>query len=190
MQIKPIFPTEIGISQLDDKTLIQQLLVIHNKNKNDTGNLWLDTDPAVQQVKQFIEEECNKYATLVGFNRVFKSTRGWIRTSNFSDYTSAHHHASNAFISGCLYLKANGNGKFLMHDPRGSVNWLDIEPKNHSTPKNEYPTEGYTYSGSNVLKISPQTGMLTFFPGWLAHSVEPNLNRESRVCLAFNLDYK
>lgn len=189
MEIKKLFPTEVAFDQLDDPQLIKDLLR-ESMTENPSGDLWTLDTPAINKVKAILESKVNEYATAVGFERHFHSTRAWVRVYKFAGYTSAHHHALNSFISVCLYLKATGDGKFIMHDPRGSVNWLDIEPKNHSRPKNEFPTEGYSYAGSNIQKVSPQTGMIVIFPGYLTHSVEPNLSQQERIVLASNYHYK
>ena len=188
MEVKNLFPTEIGVDYIDDKELIANLLR-EGMTANSTGNLWKNNSPAINKVKSLIEEKVNEYAQKIGFERRLETTRGWIRVYKFGGYTSAHHHAYNAFISTSLYLKANGDGRFVMHDPRGAVNWLDVEPKNHARPKNEFPTEGFTYPGSNTNKIEPQTGMLIIFPGWLTHSVEPNLSQHERIVLASNYNF-
>lgn len=188
MEIKNLFPTEVGVDYLDDPQLIADLLR-EGMQPNNSGNLWKSDSPAVVKVKAILTEKVNEYAKRVGFERELESTRGWIRVYKFGGYTSAHHHAYNSFISVCLYLKANGDGRFVMHDPRGAINWLDVEPKNHARPKDEFPTEGFSYPGSNINKVEPQTGMIVIFPGWLTHSVEPNLSNQERIVLASNYNF-
>jgi uncharacterized protein (TIGR02466 family) len=189
MKIENLFPTEIGVDKLDDPQLIADLLK-EGLTTNQSSNLWTLNTPAINKAKAILEQKVNEYAKAVGFERELESTRGWIRVYKFGGYTSAHHHAYNSFISACLYLKANGDGRFVMHDPRGSISWLDTEPKNHARPKDEFPTEGHTYPGSNTNKVEPQTGMIIIFPGWLNHSVEPNLSNQERIVLASNYNFR
>lgn len=189
MEIKNLFPTEVGVDYLDDQRLIAEVLR-DGMSSNNSGNLWNTDAPSIVKVRRILEEKVNEYAKRVGFEREFETTRGWIRVYKFGGYTSAHHHAFNSFISVCLYLKANGDGRFVMHDPRGAVNWLDVEPKNHARPKDEFPTEGFTYPGSNTNKVEPQTGMIVIFPGFLTHSVEPNMSQQERIVLASNYNFK
>lgn len=189
MKIQNLFPTEIGIDYLDDKQLIADLLR-DGMTTNDTSNLWTVDTPAIAKVKSILEQKVNEYAKAVGFEKELESTRGWLRVYKHGSYTSAHHHAYNSFISAVIYLKANGNGRFVMHDPRGSISWLDIEPRNHARPNGEFPTEGHTYPGSNTNKVEPQTGMIMIFPAWLNHSVEPNMSQQERIVLASNYNFR
>ncbi len=40
----------------------------------------------------------------------------------------------------------------------------------------------------NHLSITPKTGMLVCFPGWLFHSVSEITDDQERICMAFNLN--
>jgi alcohol dehydrogenase YqhD (iron-dependent ADH family) len=47
--------------------------------------------------------------------------------------------------------------------------------------------EKYNEHNSCVWNIKPAQNQLILFPSWLNHSVERNLNKKDRMCIAFNL---
>ena len=49
-----------------------------------------------------------------------------------------------------------------------------------------YLTE-YNKYNSAAWTIKPIANQLLMFPGWLKHRVEPNLGKENRISISFNL---
>lgn len=89
---------------------------------------------------------------------------------------SPHHHG-NAKLVGVYYVSAKpGQGDILLHDSRGSVNWTDPQAV----------TDPGKFMRS-FHRITPVSGMLLLFPGYLIHSVEPNLTNDVRLSIAIEV---
>jgi len=91
----------------------------------------------------------------------------WLNISSYTNWNSSHNHVSLADyypyikFSGVLYLKTPLNS--------GEINF-----KNPLNP-------------NSYIKILPQEKMMIIFPSILEHYVEPNLNQEDRISIAFNM---
>lgn len=88
-------------------------------------------------------------------------------------FDSPHNH-TGAILVGVYYIQVPPNsGDILLHDPRGvNINWPDPDIKSNERP---------------FVRITPSAGDLLLFPGYLVHSVEPNLSNETRISLAINV---
>ena len=91
----------------------------------------------------------------------------WLNISSYTNWNSPHTHVTLADsypyikFSGVLYLKVPPNS--------GEINF-----------KNPLNPNSYT-------EILPQEKMMIIFPSILEHYVEPNLNQEDRISIAFNM---
>ena len=91
----------------------------------------------------------------------------WLNISSYTNWNSPHRHVifadSYPYIkfSGVLYLKVPPNS--------GEINFQN--PLNRDS----------------FLNIDPQEKMMIIFPSILEHYVEPNLNQEDRISIAFNM---
>ena len=88
----------------------------------------------------------------------------WINISSFGCYNTLHCHEDQMFgsrnLSGVLYLKVPKNsGKIIFTDP---------------------------FDFNKVNKIHVEEKTILLFPDVLYHMVEPNLNQEDRISIAFN----
>lgn len=96
-------------------------------------------------------------------------------------YNTPHDHSGSNVI-GVYYVKAQDNcGDLLLHDPRGATNFISQYDIN---------TEGYLVSGRSYYRVKPKVGNLILFPSYVVHSVQPNMNDETRLSLAMNFKYK
>tara|TARA_R110001592_G_scaffold71263_1_gene217944 strand:- start:22 stop:555 length:534 start_codon:yes stop_codon:yes gene_type:complete len=87
----------------------------------------------------------------------------WLNISSYKDFNNIHNHGKELFqLSGVIYLKT---------------------PKNSGRIHFCHPMEinlGFPYQ--------PIEGDLLIFPQMLPHIVEPNLNKEDRISIAFNFE--
>jgi uncharacterized protein (TIGR02466 family) len=92
-----------------------------------------------------------------------------------------HCHAGVDMV-GVYYVKAPDNcGDIHLLDSRGSVptNWKDPNICNDGSENNR--------SGRISYRIKPEEGTLIFFPGYVIHSVDTNLNDDTRISIVFEI---
>lgn len=100
----------------------------------------------------------------------------WINVSKGDDSNISHVHPHN-HISGCLYVKCNGNsGAISFTNPSKDL-------------MQHYGFDALT-TNNNVfqwqLDYTPSVGDLIVFPSWVYHSVLPSNDNEERISIAFN----
>ncbi len=111
---------------------------------------------------------------------------GWPSVNRFGDYHDAHNHP-RAYLSGTYYvtipksrekLKTRGDlrpGCITFYDPRPGVNMTAIRGDPYVDPE-------YT--------VTPEAGMLMMWPAFINHFVHPNLSKQPRVSISFNIVLK
>ena len=98
----------------------------------------------------------------------------WYNICPKGGFNDLHVHPG-AFLSGVYYLtKPEKSGDIMFHDPRkGSV--ASREPQ-------------HMFRGGQQM-MNAKAGDILIFPGWLEHSVEPNLDDEDRISISFNASF-
>ena len=128
----------------------------------------------------------------------------WGNINKEKEFNPPHVHPASD-LSGVYYVKIpvstettedqeTAAGKICFHDTRlekcistpfyeENLGYLDLA--NYSFPK------GTSHNPwlDNVAKFKPEEGMMAIFPSWLLHYVEPNLCKEDRVAIAFNISF-
>tara|TARA_A100001234_G_scaffold68921_1_gene60693 strand:+ start:8828 stop:9367 length:540 start_codon:yes stop_codon:yes gene_type:complete len=85
----------------------------------------------------------------------------WVNINQYKDFNWPHDHSDSA-LAGVYYVKT---------------------PNNCGDIAFEHPVE-------DKMTIMPSVeGRLYIFPAWLRHRVNPNMSREERVSISFNLDH-
>jgi len=98
---------------------------------------------------------------------------------NKSDASNSRHIHGNCFISAAYYVSAPKNcGDIVFHDPRSEPTYFH--------PRVETPNKLNT----NIIKITPENGLLVLFPSYIYHSVEANKSNEERIVISFNINLK
>ena len=111
-------------------------------------------------------------------NQSIKITSMW-SIVNKTDAANSRHIHGNCFISAAYYVKAPTNcGDIVFHDPRNEPSFFH--------PKVQTPNKLNT----NIVKITPQDGLLVLFPSYIYHSVEPNKSNDERIVISFNIDLR
>jgi len=137
---------------------------------NSTESLHLLSD--WDNVTAFIEDFAAAMLSSIGCDDV-KITKMWTTIYPQGAFMPEHVH-SNSIFSGVFYAKAEPQcGEIVFHDPA----WL---------AKTMYLKDGYD-SHNTKYKITPETGMMLIFPGWLPHRTLPNRSGEDRIMISFNL---
>jgi uncharacterized protein (TIGR02466 family) len=99
----------------------------------------------------------------------------WLNIFDKEQVIGLHEHGyqPNTF-SGCYYHKVPKNS--------GDIQFKGATPFVISFP---HKAEKY----SNIVTVEPTVGMILLFPSWLMHKVLPNRSNETRVSLAFNIEF-
>jgi uncharacterized protein (TIGR02466 family) len=108
------------------------------------------------------------------------SAYGWANVNRNGDYNRVHNHGEDHWA--CVYYVDSGqlapgramNGKIEFRDPRQGAS-------THSD--NKFP--GFTFG--HAMLVTPQTGTLLVFPGWLDHCVHPFFGEGERISIAINI---
>ena len=97
----------------------------------------------------------------------------WININTPGAYNTLHNHAG-AVLSGVYYVKSDpSQGNIMFERNDGAEYFLP-------------PIEKANYFTSTATTYKAMTGAIYVFPGWLKHSVQPNLTKEDRLSISFN----
>jgi len=128
--------------------------------------------PEWNTVTAFIEDFAVTMLKSIGADDA-KISNMWTTIYPQGAFVPEHVH-SNSLFSGVFYAKAEPLcGEIVFHDPA----WI---------AKTMHLKDGYD-SHKTKYKITPETGMMLIFPGWLPHRTLPNRSGEDRIMISFNL---
>ncbi len=143
--------------------------------------------PAVNWLRSQVNQTVIGYLRQIGIDYdVNWTVQGWPNINRFGDYHDYHNHP-RAYLSGTYYVKMpktreklkNRNdlrpGCITLYDPRPGVNMNAIKGDPYVDPE-------YT--------VLPEPGMLLMWPAFINHFVHPNLSKETRVSVSFNIVLK
>jgi uncharacterized protein (TIGR02466 family) len=133
-------------------------------------------NPAIVSLVTEIESRSNILAKeILKINSNLELKNIWININGFKDFNIVHKHPFSK-ISGVFYVKVPKNSGNLIF-----VNEAQIE--DHMINILTYNT--YNSSSNRII---PEENTLYLFPSWLKHYVEPNLSKEKRISMSFNLN--
>jgi hypothetical protein len=205
MEIMNLFPTPIGVKYYNPED-VSKLIEPFFKELKDPINAKksafniLDREgETVNNILKRMRKDVNEYARLIEANCNFDVDSSWIF---INEQLGAHHHSIVPIVS-CLYLDADdgtvgddiGRIKFL--DPRNGVNLYIKQP--YYTDEENKPLIGKHpggkassnyFAGSSEFPITPKTGMMLIFPGYLAHYVDRNISNKNRILVGVNWERK
>lgn len=181
MKILELFPTAVGLFELDRSLTKAELRFLKNQKKapnlgNTTSqnrNVLASKD--LKGLKTFIETSVHKYFSDV-INPVqdtsLRVTQSWCNYSEKGQWHHVHNHP-NSFLSGVFYVQADENkDRIFFH--RRRLAELKTPPKEW----NPYNSETWW--------VEVYTGRLVIFPSWLEHRVERVESDKTRISLSFN----
>lgn len=114
------------------------------------------------------------------------SLQAWANINRFGDYHDYHNHP-HAYLSGTYYVRVPTEverletrsdvrpGRLTLYDPRASANMTAIKGDPYVDPE-------YT--------IDPEPGLILLWPAFVNHFVHPNLSRQPRLSVSFNVMLK
>jgi uncharacterized protein (TIGR02466 family) len=150
-------------------------------------NLFTREDPAFRWLKGCVNKTVIDYLRHLGMDYPINwSLQAWVNVNRLGDYHDTHNHP-HAYLSGTYYVclpepggeigsrKDLRSGCITFYDPRGAVNMTAI--KRDPNIEAEYT-------------LRPAAGTILLWPAFLYHFVHPNLSREPRVSISFNVVLK
>ena len=148
------------------------------------GNLFELDHPAVGWLRECINTSVIQYLGHQGLDYAVNWTlQGWANVNRFGDYHDPHNHP-HSYLSGTYYVaiperleKLPGRsdrrpGAITLYDPRAQANMNAIRGDRQIDPEHT---------------VLPTPGMLLLWPAFLHHFVHPNLARELRISISFNI---
>jgi len=102
-------------------------------------------------------------------------SQAWANVNPPNSYNISHQHP-DSFLSGVYYLQSPENsGNIIFEDPRNP--WCLLQ------------SSYLKFDEFSSLEVSyePKEGMFMLFPSYLSHRVGPNLSKEDRVSISFNV---
>jgi len=112
----------------------------------------------------------------------------WININGKYHYNKSHDHPF-ALFAGCFYVNCPGPedvGRIRFENPNRNLKYY----LNDQVPKYGQLLKARNHLTSEEWHVIPEEGKLLLFPGWLFHSVDPNLNDEDRISIAFNIQVR
>jgi len=189
-----LWPTKIVRRTLDgaegwNKELAKLVRELERRNKNLTTD-YLTPDlfnmdhAAVNWLRDNVNGTVIEYLRHIGVDYpVNWSITGWPNVNRLGDYHDAHNHPWS-YLSGTYYVKmpttretlpTRGDvrpGRITFYDPRPGVNMLAIKGDPYVDPE-------YT--------VLPEPGLMLLWPAFVSHFVHPNLSKETRISISFNI---
>tara|TARA_B100000085_G_scaffold181056_1_gene165282 strand:- start:2049 stop:2606 length:558 start_codon:yes stop_codon:yes gene_type:complete len=175
----PIYKTKLN---LDTVAIRDYCLTVptnnfeHDQGGSNTPDLEFDKHPILHPLFMSVIDHANRfYQDLqLGTSNVYM-TASWISICKHKDFNMLHKHHT-ALISG-VYHVYTPTGDIVFQNPNPHVETLwNTSNKQY----NEY--------NSPTWSFPPEPNNLYLFPSWLDHYVKPNLSRETRVAISFNLN--
>ena len=144
-------------------------------------------EPAVGWLRDHVNAAVIDYLRAIGIDYDVKWTiQGWPNVNRLGDYHDAHNHPGS-YLSGTYYLKIPEGREttrnradlrpshITFYDPRPGVNMTAIKGDPYIDPE-------YT--------VLPEPGLLMMWPAFLHHFIHPNLSKDTRVSISFNIVLK
>jgi uncharacterized protein (TIGR02466 family) len=139
--------------------------------------------PAVRWLKEQVEQTANAFLQQVGIQRTLSWTiMSWYNTNRYGDHHAPHTHPG-AYLSGTYYVRVPAASEDL-GDPGAQPGCISFyDPRNGAN----MVTAGMEYDARASHTVRPAAGTLLMWPSPVQHYVHPNLSREHRVTISFNL---
>jgi uncharacterized protein (TIGR02466 family) len=172
--VTPVWEIETGFDLKFNQDLLVEISQCTPPTNPYSFNIWDYKTKNITELNDFIlksvYENVREY---FDYNFNAHLTRGWINRQFPGQSLSLHDHGG--CMLACVYYidTPTDAGDLQLVDPRGSVNWQVIRDGN--------------VNGVKYKRITPKTGKLVLFPGYLLHQVETNKSKNVRISLATNI---
>jgi len=195
--ITGLWPTRLLHRRVPDcerwnKELIKLVRELDRANKNlTTDYLAPDLFNMNHEAVNWLREEVNgtviEYLRAIGIDYPVNWTiTGWPSINRFGDYHDPHNHPWS-YLSGTYYVKMPATretlqsrsdvrpGRITFYDPRQGSNMTAIKNDPNIEPEHT---------------VLPEPGLMLLWPAFVNHFVHPNLSKETRISISFNIVLK
>ena len=149
---------------------------ISNVGGYQTNNIDYKKHAQLFSLSEIIKVNTRNYRDSVGLNQNFKLANMWININKYKDFNKSHLHLYSS-ISGVFYVKCPKNcGDIVLQN--NALDFLYCWDPNVKT---------YNSYTSSEWFIPCENNLLLLFPSYLKHYVQPNLSKEDRISLSFNI---
>lgn len=151
------------------------------------GNLLAESHPVIAWLREVINKTVIDYLKHLEMDYAVNwSLQGWANINRTGDYHDPHNHP-HSYLSGTYYVRVPDadpvigrrkdvrSGCISFYDPRSAANMTAIR----SDPNIEAE-----------FTVSPRPGLILLWPAFLKHFVHPNLCRDPRISVSFNVVLK
>ena len=170
---------------VDEESSVQKSNIGGFQSINDFLNR---DNPLSFQLKKFIIAMFLEYSGYLDLRGYDLNIDSWANVNSPGDRNCLHNHPGANF-AGAFYIKSPAkSGAFIGYDPRASKVFSDecnSDLFKTYGEQNEYHPDNL-YAPNRYYK-QPNPGDLVIFPAWMQHEVEPNLSKEPRISVAFNI---
>jgi uncharacterized protein (TIGR02466 family) len=148
------------------------------------GNFLGNPHLVVVWLKDCINVSINDYAKNLGIDYEMDwHVQAWPNVNRFGDYHNLHNHP-HSWLSGTYYVQVPEDageyegrsdlnpGAISFFDPRAQANMLAVKG------------DGQVEAEHRVM---PEPGMLLIWPAFVHHLVHPNLSKQKRISVSFNV---
>jgi uncharacterized protein (TIGR02466 family) len=181
MIIHNLFPTSVGVFNLDSKLTIEELNFVKDQdtkpNQLNTNSVdsYLLQQPELSRIAEFCKNSVREY-----FQTMYSPkhdvqpyiTQSWANYTNKGQGHHKHEHP-NSVISGVFYVQAVKDVDRLYFFKSG---YQQIK----------IPAEKYNLHNSDSWWLGVETGQLLLFPSSLSHQVSEVTTTETRISISFN----
>jgi len=194
--IVDLWPTRLVQRHLPDFEGFNQALLKHVREMEKTNRSltvdYKDNNPLEHDalgpnwLRGEINQTVTEYLGAIGIDYpVNWQIHAWANINRLGDYHDPHNHP-HSYLSGSYYMKVptgkdagqRGDARsshITFYDPRPGINMNSIKGDPYIDPEHT---------------ILPEAGMLLMWPSFLNHFIHPNLSKQTRISLSFNIVLK
>jgi uncharacterized protein (TIGR02466 family) len=179
-------------AELGNKVLREEILAMEADNPELTtdylgGNFLARENPAIAWLRDCVNRSVIDYAKRAGIDYEMKwSLQAWPNVNRFGDYHDLHNHP-HCWLSGTYYVAVPQSNEALpgRKDRRpGSISFYDPRPQANMNAVAKDPQVEAEYT------LLPRPGTILLWPAFLHHFVHPNLSKDLRISVSFNVVLK
>ncbi|MEJ2016419.1 MAG: TIGR02466 family protein [Limibacillus sp.] len=183
---------ELPGAELANKVLREEIEGLEKENPDLTtdylsGNFLTRDNPAVGWLRDCVNKTVIDYAKRAGIDYELNwSLQAWPNVNRFGDYHDLHNHP-HCWLSGTYYIAVPQRGEELpgRKDRRpGAISFYDPRAQANMNAIAKDPQVEAEYS------LLPAPGTILLWPAFLHHFVHPNLSKELRISVSFNVVLK